>query len=184
MDTRSSKLYSRIALKDPMLLETDFVLQPVLLRSVFSCGDKNLYFNQKGKHPYRFSITTHKGGFVPHNAVRAGWEHNSPLIVMEGQSESGILADQKSFLDVSQPNVIVSILKKAEDGNGTIVRCYETDGKNTAVDIHGPERIQNASRVSIIEEPLNSGLLPFEKNKVKDVHIGKFAIETLRLDYK
>jgi alpha-mannosidase len=82
MDMRSSKLYSRIALQDPLLLETDFVLQPILLRSVFSCGDKNLYFTQKGKHPYRFSITTHKGALVPHNAVRTGWEHNSPLIVM------------------------------------------------------------------------------------------------------
>ncbi len=184
MDFRSSKLYSRIALKDPVLLETDFVLQPVLLRSVFSCGDKNLYFTQKGKHPYRFSITTHKGGLVAHTAVRTGWEHNSPLIVVDGQSESGSLADHKSFLEVEQPNVIVSILKKAEDSNGVIVRCYETDGKNTAMTIQGPDVIRNASRVSIIEEPLNSGLLPFEKNMVKDVNIGKFAIETLKLDYK
>ena len=184
MDTRSSKSYSRIALKDPMLLETDFVLQPVLLRSVFSCGDKNLYFTQKGKHPYRFSITTHKGGLVPHKAVRAGWEHNSPLIVMEGQSTAGNLADHKSFLGVSQPNVIVSILKKAEDGNDAIVRCYETDGKNTVITIQGPEGIRNASRVSIIEEKLSNDLLLVEKNKLKDISIGKFTIETLRLGYK
>jgi len=184
MDNRSSKLYSRIALQDPLLLETDFVLQPILLRSVFSCGDKDLYFKQKGEHPYRFSITTHKGALVPHNAVRTGWEHNSPLIVMRGQSGSGSLADHKSFLGVSQPNVIVSVLKKAEDGNGLIVRCYETDGKNTAITIQSPDVIRNASRVSIIEEQLTNNSLPFEKNKVKDVSIGKFAIETLRLTYK
>ena len=181
---RYTESFSRIALQDPLLLETDFVLQPILLRSVFSCGDKNLYFTQKGKHPYRFSITTHKGALVPHNAVRAGWEHNSPLIVMEGQSGSGNLADHKSFLDVSQPNVIVSILKKAENGNGVIVRCYETDGKNTTTTLQGPGGIRKASRVSIIEEQLTKDSLPFEKNKVKDVNIGKFAIETLRLTYK
>jgi len=184
MDTKSSKLFSRIALQDPLLLETDFVLQPILLRSVFSCGDKDLYFKQKGEHPYRFSITTHKGALVPHNAVRTGWEHNSPLIVMRGQSGSGSLADHKSFLEVSQPNVIVSILKKAEDGNGVIVRCYETDGKNSTISIQGPKSIRNASRVSIIEDQLTKDSLPYEKNKVKDVSIGKFAIETLRLTYK
>lgn len=184
MDTRISKLYSRIALQDPMLLETDFVLQPVLLRSVFSCGDKNLYFNQKGKHPYRFSITTHKGGLIPHDAVHAGWEHNSPLIVMEGQSQNGSLTDRNSFLEVSQPNVIVSILKKAEDGNGTIVRCYETDGKNTSVNLHGPNGIQNATKVSIIEDQPDNHLLPIDKNTIKDLSIGKFAIETLKLNYK
>ncbi len=184
MDTKSSKLYSRIALNDPLLLETDFVVQPILLRSVFSCGDKNLYFTQKGKHQYRFSITTHKGALVPHNAVRTGWEHNSPLIVMEGQSTSGSLTDHKSFIDISQSNVIVSILKKAEDGKGVIVRCYETDGKNAPVTIMSPDGIQKAASVSIIEEKLNNNTLRIENNKIKDVPIGKFAIETLRLIYK
>ena len=184
MDTKSSKLYSRIALQDPLLLETDFVIQPILLRSVFSCGDKNLYFKQRGKHPFRFSISTHKGGLVANNAVRTGWEHNSPLIVMKGQSGSGTLADRNSFLQVSQPNVIVSILKKAEDGNGVIVRCYETDGKNTTISIKGPDEIRKAARVSIIEDQLNNDSFPIEGNKVKDVSIGKFAIETLRLNYK
>jgi alpha-mannosidase len=80
--------------------------------------------------------------------------------------------------------VIVSILKKAEDGNGIIIRCYETDGKNSKITFEGPADIRNASRVSIIEEQLKNDPLPFEKNRVKDVRIGKFAIETLRLTWK
>jgi alpha-mannosidase len=78
----------------------------------------------------------------------------------------------------------VTILKKAEDGNGLIVRCYETDGKNSAVTIQSQDGIRNARRVSIIEELLTEDSLPFEKNKIKEVSIGKFAIETLRLTYK
>jgi alpha-mannosidase len=184
MDTRIPSLQSRIALQDPLLLETDFVLQPILLRSVFSCGDKNLYFTQKGKHPYRFSITTHKGGLVPNNAVRTGWEHNSPLIVMKGEAGKGSLADHNSFLEVSQPNVIVSVLKKAEDGNGLIVRCYETDGKNSSVTIKAPEVIRKAGRASIIEDELYDESFPTEGKSVIDVSVGKFAIETLRLNAK
>ena len=103
---------------------------------------------------------------------------------MEGQSKSGSLTDRNSFLGVSQPNVIVSILKKAEDGNGTIVRCYETDGKNTSVNLQGPNGIQNAAKVSIIEDRLDNHLLPIDKNMIKDLSIGKFAIETIKLNYK
>ena len=36
-----------------------------------------------------------------------------------------------SFLSVDAPNVVVSALKKAEDGQDLIVRCYETAGRAT-----------------------------------------------------
>ena len=95
----------------------------------------------------------------------------------------------ESFLEVSDPNVIVSILKKAEDGKGVIVRCYETDGKNSAITLNGLENIRSAARVNIIEDKLDNDSFPIrtnniKDNKVQDIHIGKFAIETLRITYK
>jgi alpha-mannosidase len=114
-----------------MLLKTDFVIQPILLRSVFSCGDPDLYFTQPGPHTYRFALQTHPGSLVPHEAVRLGWAHNSPLLVRQGQTTKGDLPDRQSFLDVSAANVVVTILKKAEDGRGLLLRCYETDGAGT-----------------------------------------------------
>ena len=57
-------------------------------------------------------------------------------------------------------------------------------GKNSAVTIQGPEAVRYGAKVSIIEEKLNDDLLSIEKNKVKDVPVGKFAIETLRLNFK
>ena len=48
----------------------------------------------------------------------------------------------------------------------------------------GSYGIQKAASVSIIEEKLNNNTLRIENNKIKDVPIGKFAIETLRLTYK
>ena len=43
----------------------------------------------------------------------------------------GCLPQSGSFLQVEAENVIVSTLKKAEDGEGWIVRLYETDGRET-----------------------------------------------------
>jgi alpha-mannosidase len=172
------KTFERIALQDPLLLQTDFVIQPILLRSVFSCGDPALYFTQNGEHDYRFAIRTHEGTLVSHEAARFGWEHNTPLLVLKGQPTTGELVDSQSFLNVSAPNVLVSILKKAEDGKGIILRCYETDGKDTDVALSLFKPLKSAEQTNIIEMDgkeikLDDGELLF--------HIGHNAIETFKL---
>jgi len=173
--------FDRVALEDPLLLKTDFVIQPVLLRSVFSCGDRNLYFTQEGAHPYRFAIQTHKGSLVPHEAVRLGWEHNSPLILRKGQSAQGSLPVSQSFLDVSTDNVLVTILKKAEDGNGLLLRCYETDGQDAQATIQCPKGVVKAVLTNIIEEDQKT--IPIQPNGKLVLAVGKYSIETVRLQY-
>ncbi len=175
-----SRIFKRIALKDPLLLETDFVIQPILLRSVFSCGDPQLYFTQEGKHTYRFAIRTHEGTVVSNKATRFGWEHNTPLMVLHGQSTTGSLSDSQSFLEVSAPNVLMSILKKAEDGKGIILRCYETDGKDTDVTITFFKSIKSAKHTNILEQ--EGEKINIQKGRFK-FHIGHHAIETYRLRF-
>ncbi len=178
----SYRSFDRIALQDPMLLKTDFVIQPILLRSVFSCGDRDLYFTQPGPHAYRFALQTHRGSLVPHEAVCIGWAHNSPLLVRRGQTRRGDLPDQQSFLDVSAANVVVTILKKAEDGRGLVLRCYETDGRDTRVTIRPPKGLVSATLTNILEEDQK----PIRVNAGGsiDIQVGKYAIETVRLLYK
>jgi len=170
--------FKRIALQDPMLLETAFVIQPILLRSVFSCGDPNLYFTQKGEHVYRFSIGTHEGDLLVHEAARFGWELQTPLVVCQGQSTSGDLQDSQSFLQISAPNVIATILKKAEDGKGVILRCYETNGKDSQVTVDFFKSICSAEHTDILEQHGKNVIL--EKGRLQ-FEIGHHAIETYKL---
>lgn len=176
--SKSYKNYKRIDMRDPLLLQSDFVIQPILLRSVFSCGDQNLFFTQEGVHPYRFSIMTHKKTLVPHAAAKFGWEHNTPLIVRRGQVKDGKLPDSQSFIEVSAPNVLVSILKKAEDGKGMILRCYETDGLDTEVMITLFKPLKSAEQTNIIEQ--DGKKVKLEDAQLK-FHIGHDAIETFKL---
>lgn len=176
--SKSYKNYTRIDMRDPLLLQTDFVIQPILLRSVFSCGDQNLFFTQEGVHPYRFSIRTHKNTLVPHTAAKFGWEHNTPLIVRRGQIKDGKLPDSKSFIEVSAPNVLVSILKKSEDGKGIILRCYETDGLDTDVIITLFKPLKSAEQTNIIEQYGKEANL---KDAQLKFNIGHNAIETFKI---
>ncbi len=174
--------FERIAHQDPMLLKTGFVIQPILLRSVFSCGDRNLYFTQQGPHTYRFALQTHRGPLVPHEAVRMGWAHNAPLLVMRGQTATGDLPDQQSFLNVSPANVVATILKKAEDGRGLVLRFYETDGRDTRATIKCPKGLVSAMSTDILEEDQKP--IRVQANGSIDIQVGKYAIDTVRLLYK
>jgi alpha-mannosidase len=46
-----------------------------------------------------------------------------------GNPERPLPSEGASFLETDQPNVVVVTWKRAEDGNGTILRLYETAGR-------------------------------------------------------
>jgi alpha-mannosidase len=44
---------------------------------------------------------------------------------------AGARPQSASFLSVDVPNVVVTVVKRAEEGDDLIVRCYETAGQAT-----------------------------------------------------
>ncbi len=156
-----------------------FVIQPILLRTVFSCGDRNLYFTQEGTYEFRFALRSHEGSIKVDESVRFGWEHSNPLIpfIVE-EKEGGSLPESMSFLRVEARNVIVSAIKGAEDGRGIILRCYETTGKSTTAKIEMFKPVSEALITNIIEEDI--GELPI-RNGTVELPISGYSIETVRL---
>jgi alpha-mannosidase len=57
-----------------------------------------------------------------------------PLIVYQG-IHRGTRPQSDSFVSLSAPNIVISALKKAEDGNGLIVRMYEAVGRQTSANL-------------------------------------------------
>lgn len=73
-------------------------------------------------------------------AAQFGWGYDNPLqsrVIPAGNTPSLIpaLPDAISFLSIDSDNVIVSTAKPAEDGNGVILRLYETQGRQTTATI-------------------------------------------------
>lgn len=128
---------------------------------------------QIGKHlNFRYAIMPHNGTWQDAQVYRAGWEHNSPLVVQKSDSHSGRLPTKWSVLEISQPNVVVSALKPGEKG-GTVLRVYEAAGKpaeNVRLQVHS--NVKSAHEANLIEDPrqklesadnaLTVSLCPFE----------------------
>jgi alpha-mannosidase len=85
---------------------------------------------------------------------------------------------EKSFITCPAKNVIISTLKKDEDNNAVILRCYEMEGKDTnaAIDFFAP--IKLLEKTNLIEE--EGKPLPMI-NKQINLLIGHHAIETIKI---
>ncbi|MBM4039611.1 MAG: hypothetical protein FJ290_13975, partial [Planctomycetes bacterium] len=157
--------------------DAGYLIQPLLLRTVRSCGDAQLFYTQKGTHQFRFALESKA------DSPRLGEEHNCPLlshVVAEPSAPSPSLPDRLCFAQVRPDNVGVAVVKRAEDGQGIILRLVETGstGGSARAEILLFKPVRTAFSTSIVEE----------NGKEVPIHDGRFsipvthsAIETVRV---
>ncbi len=153
-------------------------IQPVLLRTQFSCGDHRLWSLNPGKHEWNFSLFSHPGDWKASKAYQKGWELNNPLIpILPNRQEDsvGTLSPSKSFLSISPENVIATALKKADNDDAIILRVVEMEGTDTAMKLDLPVPIQALYRVNLLEENIE------ELQLGADIPIKAHSIETFKL---
>lgn len=143
----------------------------------------NRYVHQEiqdfGHHRLGYSIYAHKGNAVEAGIVAEGEEFNQPLVTYLTEKHDGSLGRRFSFIESSSEQIAVKAVKKAEDGNGYIVRVYEVSG-NAAEDVrlHFPVGISYACETNGIEE--GESEVRFEGNDLY-VSAGKFEPKTYRV---
>ena len=104
------------------------------------------YLDQGTQH-FRYTILPHLGSWETAGVVQRAAELNQgPLVVAGTLKTGGTLPQSASFLSVDHPNIIVSVVKKAEEGEDLIVRCVETWKEATRARICFPfwERVIDA----------------------------------------
>ena len=90
--------------------------------------------------------------------VRRGYEFNYQLRAFQVEAHEGNLAPQHSFVSVAEDNVVLTAVKKAEDSDALLLRCYEWAGKTGTVNIQLPEGVSGASLTNLMEKPTGDQL--------------------------
>jgi alpha-mannosidase len=87
-------------------------------------GERYEYLDQ-GRQEFSYGLLPHAGDWQRAGTVRLAEEFNQPLAALPEHFHAGDLPPDQSFLDVGHGPVIVSVLKRAEDGDGVIApaRC-------------------------------------------------------------
>jgi alpha-mannosidase len=86
-----------------------------------------------------------------------------------------------SFVSVENRNLILSTVKKCEDDDNVIVRCYDIEGIDSDADIRIPLTIKKAELTNLIEEEGKE--IPGSGDKL-NLKIGHHSIETIKLIMK
>jgi len=113
-----------------------------------------------GHHEFVFGIAGHARGWRDAQTDWQAQRLNDPLIAFATSPHEGALGREFSLLKVSNPRVRVLALKKAEEGDETIVRLVELDGKpQSSVKISFAAPITAAREVNGQEQPLGTATL-------------------------
>jgi alpha-mannosidase len=86
---------------------------------------------EQGRHALRYLIVPHAGSWQAAGTQRLAEMLNMPVLSQAEGIHAGRLPAVAEFLSVDKPNVIVTVLKQAEQGDGLIIRAQETAGEKT-----------------------------------------------------
>ncbi len=97
---------------------------------------KNYSIIDQGWHEMRLRLIPHEGTWKDSRVVKSAWEFNVPLIAQYEPAHEGRRRLQATLLGTEAENILISVVKKSEEGNDLIIRAYETDGKETVTNLH------------------------------------------------
>lgn len=128
-----------------------------------------------GEHRFAYSLFPHAGPWGE-ATVAAAYALNDPLIVAKGSG--GALSPLASMFAVNRPNIVIETVKRAEDGNGFIVRFYESQRQRGPVTLTASFPLKAARRTNLIED--DGDALDVNGRNVT-LHVRPYEIVTLRL---
>ncbi len=157
----------------------DNVMRITLLRST-TMPDPMADF---GEHDFKYSFYPHQGRWNE-ETQREAYLLNDPLLVYRWTMDDRPSTMQNTLsplFHVSSPNVIIETVKRAEDGEGIILRLYESQRKRGPVQIHAGFAVEAAWETNLLEE--NQFELNVENDAIQ-LDLRPYQIMTLRVKPK
>ncbi len=88
------------------------------------------YIDQ-GEQTFSYRIYPRSGKLSDFNPHKRASEMNLPLYGLSHHSHAGVLGRRCSLIEVDSENIVISVVKKSEDGNCITIRAFETNGIGT-----------------------------------------------------
>ncbi len=135
-------------------------------------------FADLGEHHFTYSLLPHTGGWGA-ETVRQAYLLNDPLLVWAVDHPSGAGPRPLApLVSCPAPNIVIETVKRAEDGDGLIVRLYECQRRRGPVTIQAAFPLQAAWITDLLEG--NQQELDVQGNTLT-LPVRPFQIVTLRL---
>lgn len=132
----------------------------------------------KGEHDFVYSVYPHSGDWRTGDTVREAYALNVPLMAETASTAAAASLESFSFAQIDRPNVIVDTVKGAEDGEGLIVRVYESQGARCHAQLSFAFDLAEVRECNLME--CDEQTISVDKNRF-DFYIKPYEIKTFRI---
>ena len=132
----------------------------------------------KEEHDFVYSIYPHKGTFKEARTVEYAYNLNTPLLSAVRGQQQGTLSSSLETVSVDTDNIQIEVIKKAENGDGSIIRLYEFKNKRAEAVLTFCNSINEAEECDLLENHIKS--LEVQENQVKFT-VKPYEIKTIRI---
>ncbi len=137
-----------------------------------------------GEHHFTYSLLPHVGAWSV-ETQREAYLLNDPILVykskVKGHRSEKPLTTLHSLVSCHSPNVIIETVKRAEDGDGVIVRLYESQRKRGQVTVQFGREVEAAWVTNLLEE--NESALGVGGDSIP-LNLKPYQIVTMRVKFK
>jgi alpha-mannosidase len=107
-----------------------------------------------GAHEFRYAIYPHAGTWDKAEVFREAERLSLPLEPAQAGAHGGSLPKRHGFLSIEPANLVVSAVKRAEDGKGLVLRVFNPTGKPVNAVVKFDRKIRAAEEITLEELPL------------------------------
>jgi len=134
----------------------------------------------QGKHEVNLAIYPHKGDWRKALTVRKAREFNNPLLAHTEKQHLGEFQKAHSFIEVQPENIVLTVLKKAEDSENVVLRLFETNGEASVATITFDLKPSRIWEVDLMEREISE--LTIDERSVS-IPMGACEIKTIEVHF-
>ncbi len=132
----------------------------------------------QGEQRFTYALYPHQGGFSAETVVRESYVLNAPPTVVPVTQRGEKDRTKAALCTVSNPNVIIEAVKKAEADDALIVRLYEAGNSRSTTSVHFAPALAKVEACNLLE--ISSGEVGIEDNAIQ-FEMRPFEIKTFKV---
>lgn len=129
----------------------DGVMRLTLLKSAIEPNPNS----DREVHEFTYSLYPHRGDWKDAGTVLEAYSLNCPLVARVEPPHTGILPKEFSIIRLNRENVIIEVVKQAEDSEDIILRLYECYNRRTQVKADFYKKLHEVWECDLMENELN-----------------------------
>ncbi|MEJ7652012.1 MAG: glycoside hydrolase family 38 C-terminal domain-containing protein [Chloroflexia bacterium] len=138
----------------------------------------------EGEHEFTYCLLPHDGSWNAAHVPNEAHQLNSPpsWVLAEHRSEGPLEPEDGLCHPANEINLMLSGLKRAEDGDGMILRMYETGGEGGTAQLHFHKPVKSIRRTNLMEDDVEVAATALDETKrMASFKVRPFELITFRI---